>query len=93
LKYFGSIQRQAINTKIQGSASDLIKIAMLKLERNLKPLDAYQLVQIHDEVLIEVPEKKMKECKKVIKDTMEGAMELSVPLVVSMVEGDHWIKG
>ena len=92
-RWYNSIQRQAINTKIQGSAADLMKIAMIKLDRVLEPLGAYQLIQIHDEVIVEVLKDKVKEVNKVIVDTMENALKLIVPLKVGSVVGDCWIKG
>jgi len=92
-RWFSLIRRQTINTKIQGSAADLMKIAMLKLDKNLKSLDSHILVQIHDEVLVEVPIKNIKKANKVIVDTMESALKLRVPLRVGLVEGDHWVKG
>jgi len=91
-RWFNLIKRQAINTKIQGSSADLIKIAMIKLDNNLKGLDTHQLIQIHDEILIEVPISKVEEVKKIIIDTMENAIKISVPLKVNIVEGDYWVK-
>jgi DNA polymerase-1 len=92
-RWFGNISRQSVNTKIQGSAADLIKIAMIKLHYALKEFDSHILVQIHDEVIVETPVDKIEEVKVVIKDIMEHALALRVPLRTSMVEGDRWIKG
>lgn len=91
-RWYGNIARQSVNTKIQGSAADLIKIAMIKLHYALKDLDAHLLVQIHDEVIVETPEDKIEEVKAIIKDTMEHALQLRVPLRTSMAVGDRWIK-
>lgn len=91
-RWFTTIQRQSINTKIQGSAADLIKIAMIKLDPMLEPLDAHQLIQIHDEIIIETPINKVEEVKKIIKDTMENSLKLRIPITVKIVEGDYWVK-
>lgn len=91
-RWFNTINRQSINTKIQGSAADLIKLAMVRLEPKLSELDAHQLIQIHDEIIIEVPVDKIKKTYDVIKDTMENVLKLRVPLVVNIIEGDCWLK-
>lgn len=92
-RWYTTIARQSVNTKIQGSAADLIKIAMIKLFPLLKAHDSHMLVQIHDEIIIEVPEAKTEEVKKIITDTMENALKLRVPVIANIVEGDRWIKG
>lgn len=91
-KFFSSVKRQAVNTKIQGSAADLIKIAMIKLNKNLKTFNAHQILQVHDEIVVECPTEHLDEVKDVVKETMEGALQLIVPLKVGMALGDHWIK-
>lgn len=91
-KWWNMIARQAVNTKIQGSASDLVKVAMIKLHALLKPLDAHILIQIHDEVIVEVPVDKVEEAKVIIKDTMENALKFRVPMIANITEGDRWIK-
>lgn len=91
-KWWNMIARQAVNTKIQGSASDLVKVAMIKLHPQLKKIGANILVQIHDEVLVEVPDDKIEEAKKVLYDTMENALKFNVPMVVNITQGDRWVK-
>lgn len=91
-RWFNAIQRQAINTTIQGSAADLIKIAMVKLDNVLIPFDAHMLVQIHDEIIIETPVDKIEEVKKVIIDTMENALKLRIPIKIKVIEGMSWTK-
>jgi DNA polymerase-1 len=91
-RWYGAIQRQCINTKIQGSAADLIKIAMIQLDRELVTLDSHQLIQIHDEIIVEAPIDKVEQVKKVMKEVMEGALKLRVPIRISIVEGDRWVK-
>lgn len=92
-RWYNMIQRQAINSKIQGSAADLIKIAMIKLQGPLEKIGAYQLLQIHDEIIVEVPENKLEEGKKIIREVMEKAVKLRVPIKTGMVVGNYWIKG
>jgi DNA polymerase-1 len=91
-RWFNTIARQAINTKIQGSAADLIKIAMIKLKPVLQEHDAHMLVQIHDEIIVETPEDKIEEVKVIVHDVMVNALKLRVPVEIGMAVGDRWIK-
>jgi len=91
-RWYNLISRQSINSLIQGSAADLIKIAMIRLDPLLKNMGAYILAQIHDELIIETPEDKIDEAKKVITDTMENALKLRIPLKVTIAEGERWEK-
>ena len=85
-------QRIAINTPVQGSAADLIKVAMLRIDDSLKKqhYDAKMLLQIHDELLFEVNDGQIEMFSQVIKREMEGAMKLLVPLKVSITSGKSW---
>lgn len=85
-------ERLAINTPIQGTQADLIKIAMLDIEGKLKEkkLKAYMILQIHDELLFEVPDQELKEVKELVHDTMVNVMPLKVPLVVDIHIGKNW---
>lgn len=91
-RWWNMIARQAVNTKIQGSASDLVKVAMIKLHPLLKAIGAHMLIQIHDEVIVETPIEKAEETKAIIKETMENALTFNVPMLVSMKEGERWTK-
>lgn len=91
-RWYGMIKRQAINTKISGSAADLIKIAMIRLDKVLEPFDAHQLIQIHDEIVLEVPKKNLALVKELVVETMEQALKLRVPIKVEIKEGNCWIK-
>jgi len=91
-RWLSAIARQAVNTSIQGSSSDLIKIAMIRLESLLQKLDAHLLLQIHDEVIVECKKENIEEVKKIIKETMENALKLRVPLVVNITENERWVK-
>ena len=89
-------ERQAINAPVQGSAADIIKRAMIRVPAALKAanLDALMLLQVHDELLFEVPEAQMEETARVVGAVMEKAtlpgLELTVPLVVDSGFGDNW---
>ena len=86
----GRFKRMAINSKIQGSAADIIKIAMIKLACRLSVFDARLLLQIHDELVIETPNGCAEEVMQIVKDEMEKAVELSVPLKVEIEMGESW---
>lgn len=92
-RWYGTIARQCVNTKIQGSAADLIKVAMIRLQPEVEKLGAFPLVQIHDEIIIETPLDKVEETKAVVKNIMETSLKLRVPLIANIVEGERWIKG
>lgn len=85
-------ERTAINTPIQGSAADIIKLAMLKVSKELreKKLMAKLLLQVHDELLLEVPESELEKVSQLVKEAMEGAVSLSIPLDVDMQVGKNW---
>ena len=86
------ILRESVNTVFQGSAADLIKLAMLEIERMIQKeeLDAAMLLQIHDELIFEVKEELVDEIVARFVDTMEGVLTLNVPLVCSAFVGDSW---
>ena len=85
-------ERQAINAPIQGSAADIMKRAMRRVAKALDDadLDVRMLLQVHDELVFEVPEKAVDEVQKLVKTTMEGAAALDVPLVVDVGAGPSW---
>jgi len=85
-------ERQAINTPIQGSAADLIKKAMLDLDAELRSCGsrARLVLQIHDELLLEVPEAQGEQTLDLVRRVMEGALRLDVPLVVDARLGRNW---
>lgn len=91
IRAFG--ERTAQNSPIQGSAADLIKIAMIKIQRALdtKKLGTEMLLQVHDELVFEVPVAELDEAQALVKYEMEHAAELSVPLVVDLGVGDNWL--
>ena len=85
--------RAAANAPIQGSSADIIKVAMIKLNQQLKKksLSANILLQVHDELVLEVDQQEIEEVKKLVVKTMENAIELSVPLLVETGVGDNWM--
>ena len=87
-------ERTAINTPIQGTAADIIKLAMIKLDRELAKakLKAKMVLQIHDELVLEVPEKEGDITEKLVKECMESVIELDVPLVVNISTGNNLAK-
>ena len=85
-------ERTAINTVIQGSAADLIKLAMINIHRRLRSekSSARMLLQIHDELVFEVPPDELDPLARMVADEMSGVMELTVPLKVDLKSGDNW---
>lgn len=83
-------ERIAMNTPIQGTAAEIMKIAMLKVYEALKGYKAKILIQIHDELIVQVPTSEIDKVKDIIKNSMEDAVKLDVPLKVSMDEGKNW---
>jgi DNA polymerase-1 len=83
-------KRAAVNAKIQGTAADIIKIAMVKLDEALRGLDAKIVLQIHDELLIECKDNLIEEIKLIVKDSMEKAVNFDVPLKVNIGVGKNW---
>jgi len=87
-----SAERIAINSPIQGSAADLIKVAMIRLSRNLKKmkLNSKMILQVHDELVFECPVREKKEIESLVRKEMEEVCTLSVPLVVDIGWGKNW---
>ena len=84
-------ERTAINTVIQGSAADIIKIAMINIDKKLKyKFKTKLLIQVHDDLLFEVPECEKNEIIPIIKYEMENAFSLIVPLVADIKTGKNW---
>jgi DNA polymerase-1 len=85
-------ERTAINTPIQGSAADLIKVAMIKMDEALrqKKLQSAMLLTVHDELVFEVPPDELQEATRLIQDVMEGVWQLKVPLKINVAKGRNW---
>ncbi|MDE0435286.1 MAG: DNA polymerase I [Bryobacterales bacterium] len=88
----GFAERTAINSPIQGSAADLIKLAMIRVDRRLREAgsQALMLLQVHDELLFESPENEVAELADIVKQEMESAYELRVSLLADVKTGDNW---
>jgi len=87
-------ERVAVNTPIQGTAADLVKLAMIRIQKDLDDSGsgALLLLQVHDELVFEVPATELETLKPIVRQAMEGALELKVPLVVDMHTGDNWAE-
>ena len=90
VRQFGA--RAAMNTPIQGTAADIMKIAMVNLykELNEQKLDAKIILQVHDELMVECKKEQSEIVQKILKQCMEGAIKLSVPLEVETSESENW---
>jgi DNA polymerase I len=84
--------RAAANAPIQGSSADIIKLAMIEVNKVLQNYQARLLLQVHDELIFEVPPEEWEELQPKIKDAMENALPLSVPLVVDIHAGQNWME-
>ncbi len=92
LRAFG--KRVAMNAPIQGAAADIMKLAMINVNKALKEakLDAKLVMQVHDELIIEVRENEKDECMQIVKREMEAAVKLSIPLTVEVTAGKNWLE-
>ena len=90
----GAAERNAINAPIQGSAADIIKLAMIKIHDRMKNGDwkAKMLLQVHDELVFDVPKSEVDSLSTMIKEEMENAFKLEVPLVVDIGVGNNWLE-
>ncbi|MDP8213139.1 MAG: DNA polymerase I [Candidatus Zapsychrus exili] len=87
-------QRQAINTPVQGSAADLMKIAMIDVENEMikQEMESKMLITVHDELVFDVVKSEEEKLITLARDFMEGALKLSVPIKVSIKAGDNWLE-
>lgn len=83
-------ERMAMNTPLQGSAADIIKIAMINVEKRLENMKSKMILQIHDELIIDAAKDEEEEVKKILSYEMEHAVELSVPLVAEATSATNW---
>jgi len=90
--YDAGLLRSAANAPIQGSNADIIKIAMVRLHEVLQKYQAHLLLQVHDELVFEIPPDEWEELQPQIKSVMENAVQLSVPLVVDARAGQNWME-
>ncbi|WP_294453804.1 DNA polymerase I [uncultured Allofournierella sp.] len=87
-------ERMAMNTPIQGTAADVIKLAMVKVWRRLRAegLAAKLILQVHDELIVEAPEAEAETVARILKEEMEGAVSYSVPLIADVGQGKTWLE-
>jgi len=85
-------ERVAINTPIQGTAADMIKIAMIKIHQELLDKKSKMLLQVHDELVFDVHKNETEDIQRIVKEGMEKAIKLKVPIVVDMGIGENWLE-
>ena len=83
-------ERMAMNTPIQGSAADIIKLAMIRAEKNLRGFESRIIIQVHDELVLEAKNSELAEVEKILREAMENVAKLLVPLVVDIHTGANW---
>lgn len=90
----GAAERLAMNTPIQGTAADLIKLAMLRIDKKLQEVQSkgYLILQIHDELIFEVPDEEINALKFLVQETMQNVLKLQIPLVVDLSIGKNWAE-
>ena len=90
----GAAERTAINAPIQGSAADIIKLAMIQIDNKIQKekLESRMILQVHDELVFDVPKEEKDVLSKIVKIEMENALELKVPLIVDLETGENWLE-
>ena len=90
----GAAERNAVNAPIQGSAADIIKLAMIAIQKKLdkEQWNSKMLLQVHDELVFDVPLDEVDSLKIMVKSEMENAFSLAVPLVVDLGIGKNWLE-
>jgi DNA polymerase I len=88
----GFAERTAVNTPLQGTAADLIKLAMIRIDEELRArkLKSRMLLQVHDELLFEVPHSELETMRELVREKMENVHPISVPLLVEAGVGPNW---
>lgn len=85
-------ERTAINTPIQGTAADMIKVAMIEIHKKIKGMKSKMILQVHDELVFDVHKDELDRMKKIVKSVMEGSVKLDVPVKADMGVGDNWLE-
>ncbi len=84
-------ERTAINTPIQGTAADMIKVAMIEVYRKIRDMKSKMILQVHDELVFDVHKSELDDIRQIVKDTMESSVKLDVPVKVDMGTGENWL--
>ncbi len=84
----------AVNTPLQGTAADIIKVAMIRIQKRIEEgrYSTRMIMQVHDELVFEIPEEEVSTIVPLVRNEMEAVMELSVPLKVSVSAGSNWAE-
>jgi DNA polymerase-1 len=90
----GFAERNAINAPIQGTAADMIKIAMINIHKDFiaKKFKSKMLLQVHDELVFDIYKPELEMVKPIIEERMKHALDLAIPIEVGMGTGDNWLK-
>ena len=85
-------ERLAVNTPLQGTAADLIKLVMLKInvELSRREMKSYMILQIHDELIFEAPDTELETLKPLVREIMQEVFNLKIPLIVDITIGKNW---
>ena len=88
----GFAERTAVNTPLQGTAADLIKVARLRIDERMRKakLKTLMTLQVHDELLFDAPKNEVEEVRALVKEEMEGVIQLKVPIVADVGVGKNW---
>ncbi len=84
-------ERTAVNSIIQGTAADMIKIAMIEIDRQMTGMKSLMIMQVHDELVFDVHQSELEKVKALVRDRMENCVQLKVPVTVEMGIGDNWL--
>ena len=90
LRSFG--ERAAMNMPLQGSSADIIKMAMLRLDKSLEGMKSKLILQVHDELIVDTVPEEEERVKALLKDAMENAVSFKVPLSVNVESGKNWVE-
>jgi len=85
-------ERIAINTPIQGTAADMIKVVMIKIHKKIDKMRSKMVLQVHDELVFDADRNEVEELKHIVKNNMEKAVKLNVPIIVDIGTGDNWLE-
>jgi DNA polymerase-1 len=90
----GNAERNAINSPIQGSAADVIKIAMIQIQNAFEEeqMESVMILQVHDELNFDVKPEELDRVKEIVREKMQNAARLKVPLIIDMGEGANWLE-